>query len=137
MPFVSIEVRQGVTTPEQRASISDAIHQALTETLDIPADDRFHVFHEAPQGGMFHDAVVFGKPRTDRLMFVTLSFNQRPPEVKNALFDSLVRHLRATAGVPSEDVMFRVIETARENWWADGRVVNPETGYDERMTVAP
>jgi hypothetical protein len=24
-------------------------------------------------------------------------------------------------------------ETARENWWAAGRVVDPATGYDERM----
>lgn len=135
MPFVSIELRQGVTTPEQRKSISDAIVAAMIEVLAIPADDRFHVFHELPEGCMFHEAVAFGKPRTDRLMFVTLSLNHRTPEVKNALFESLVRHLRDIAGVPSEDVVFRIVETARENWWADGRVVDPKTGYDERMTV--
>jgi phenylpyruvate tautomerase PptA (4-oxalocrotonate tautomerase family) len=136
MPFVSIELRQGVTTPEQRKAISDAIVSAMIEVLAIPADDRFHVFHELPDGDMFHESVAFGKPRTDRLMFITLSFNHRTPDVKSALFASLVRHLRDTAGVPSEDVVFRILETARENWWADGRVVNPETGYDERMTPA-
>jgi hypothetical protein len=26
-----------------------------------------------------------------------------------------------------------VVETGRSNWWAHGRVVNPDTGYDERM----
>lgn len=135
MPLVTIEVRQGVTTPEQRKAMSDAILSAMIEVLAIPADDRFHVFHELPEGSMFHDSVVFGVPRTERLMFVTLSLNHRTPEVKKALFESLVRHLREIAGVPSEDVAFRIIETAQENWWADGRVVDPATGYDERMTV--
>lgn len=134
MPFVSIEVRQGVTTSQQRKTISDAIVAAMIEVLAIPADDRFHVFHEIPDGGMFHEPVAFGLPRTDRLMFITLSLNYRTPEVKSALFESLVRHLRDIAEVPSEEVMFRIIETAPENWWADGRAVNPETGYDERMT---
>ena len=134
MPFVSIELRQGVTTPQQRTAISDAIASAMIEVLAIPDDDRFHVFHELPEGSMFHEPVAFGQPRTDRLMFITLSLNHRTPDVKTALFASLVRHLRDTAGVPSEDVMFRIIETAPENWWADGRTVNPETGYDERMT---
>jgi hypothetical protein len=36
--------------------------------------------------------------------------------------------------VPEEDVAFRIVETARENWWAAGRVIDPTTGYDERMT---
>lgn len=36
--------------------------------------------------------------------------------------------------VPEEDVAFRIVETARENWWAAGRVIAPATGYDERMT---
>ena len=37
------------------------------------------------------------------------------------------------ADVPEEDILMTIIETARENWWAAGRVVNPATGYDERM----
>ena len=32
--------------------------------------------------------------------------------------------------------MLVVLETARENWWAAGRVVNPDTGYDEQVTLS-
>jgi hypothetical protein len=32
--------------------------------------------------------------------------------------------------------MMVVFETARENWWVAGRVVDLATGYDERMTVS-
>lgn len=86
---------------------------------------------------MIHEPVVFGIPRTTgRMLFITLSFNERSPEQKNALYAALVRRLEEHADVRSDELLLRVIETARENWWGDGRVVNPETGYDERMDVA-
>jgi phenylpyruvate tautomerase PptA (4-oxalocrotonate tautomerase family) len=133
MPLIDIYVHQGATTREQRKTISDALHAAMVETLSIPDDDRFHFFHEFPDGSVFHDDVVFGVPRSTRLMCVSLSFNGRSADTKKALFDALVRHLHDEAGVPPEDVAFRIVETARENWWAAGRVVDPRTGYDERM----
>lgn len=133
MPVVSIDLHEGATTPAQRQAISDAIHAAMVEVLGIPDDDRFHFFHELPVGSIFHEDTAFGVARTQRLLFITLSFNERTAEIKNALFEALVRHLGTIAGWQKDEVMFRVIETARENWWAYGRVVNPDTGYDERM----
>lgn len=134
MPLIDVYLHQGVTTRDQRKAISDAIHSAMIETLAIPDDDRFHFFHEFPEGTMFHDDVVFGVPRSQRMMCITLSFNNRTAETKKALFESLTRHLQESAGVPPEDVAFRILETPRENWWAAGRVVDPDTGYDERMS---
>lgn len=134
MPLIDIYLHHGVTTRDQRKAISDALHAAMVETLAIPDDDRFHYFHEFPDGSAFHEDVVFGLPRSNRLIGITLSFNDRTAETKNALFESLVKHLQQTAGVPREDVVFRIVETARENWWAAGRVIDPTTGYDARMT---
>ncbi|WP_238847430.1 tautomerase family protein [Nocardia arthritidis] len=135
MPLADIYLHQGVTTRDQRKAISDAIHAAMVDTLHIPDDDRFHYFHEFPEGTAFHEDVVFGLPRSNRLMCITLSFNNRTADTKKALFESLVDQLREKAGVPPEDVAFRIVETARENWWAAGRVIDARTGYDERMTT--
>lgn len=135
MPMATIELHAGTSTPERRRAMSDGIHQAMVEVLGIPADDRFHVFHELPEGSMFHDDTVFGKSRTDRFMFLTLSFNHREPAQKDALFGALVQQLGEHAEVDPEDLLIRIVETARENWWADGRVVDPTTGYDQRMQV--
>lgn len=134
MPLIDIYLHQGVTTRDQRRAISDALHAAMVETLAIPDDDRFHYFHEFQDDFAFHENVVFGLRRSNRLMCITLSFNERTDETKAALFESLVKHLQQIAGVPKEDVAFRILETARENWWAAGRVIDPTTGYDERMT---
>jgi hypothetical protein len=51
-------------------------------------------------------------------------------------FQGIVDNLRLFADVPEEDILMTITETAGENWWEAGRVVNPTTGYDERMNDA-
>ncbi|MEZ0113455.1 phenylpyruvate tautomerase PptA (4-oxalocrotonate tautomerase family) [Catenulispora sp. EB89] len=136
MPLINIYLRQG-TTPEFRHLVSEAIHRSMVEVLKIPQDDQFHVFHEVAPEDLVIQPVAFGLRRHgERAMFIQLLFNQRTPEQKTELFQAIVANLRLYADVPEEDIMLVVLETARENWWAAGRVVNPDTGYDERMTVS-
>lgn len=136
MPLINIHLRQGTTT-EYRRNVSEAIHKSMVDILKIPQDDQFHVFHEVAPDNFVIQPVAFGLPRSERTMFIELSFNHRPAEQKADLFQSIVNNLRLYADVPEEDIMLVAFETARENWWAAGRVVNPDTGYDERMTEVP
>jgi phenylpyruvate tautomerase PptA (4-oxalocrotonate tautomerase family) len=136
MPFINVHLRQG-TTPEYRRNVSAALHKAMTDVLKIPHDDQFHVFHEVVPDNFHMQPVVFGLPRGERTMLIQLSFNQRTAEQKNELFRAIVDNLQLLAGVPEEDVLMTVLETARENWWAAGRVVDSATGYDARMTDVP
>ncbi|GLY29268.1 tautomerase family protein [Kineosporia sp. NBRC 101731] len=132
MPLITINLQAGTRTQDERLAISTALHQAMVEVLNVPADDRFHIFNELPEGNLLHDDVVFGLPRSERMIFIAFSFNHRDADQKKALFAAAVR-LLAGAGVPEHELAMMIIETARENWWAAGRVVNPRTGYDERM----
>ncbi|MEY9858847.1 phenylpyruvate tautomerase PptA (4-oxalocrotonate tautomerase family) [Catenulispora sp. GAS73] len=135
MPLINVYLRQG-TTPEFRHLVSEAVHKSMVDVLKIPQDDQFHVFHEVAPEDFVIQPVAFGLRRNgERAMFIQLLFNQRTPEQKTELFQAIVANLRLYADVPEEDVMMVVLETARENWWAAGRVVNPDTGYDERMAV--
>jgi phenylpyruvate tautomerase PptA (4-oxalocrotonate tautomerase family) len=135
MPFITVDLHAGTTTADQRRAISDALHEAMKEVLGIPDDDRFHAFYEHEEGFFFHEDVMFGLPRDKGLMCITLSFNNRGAEEKQRLYAAIERHLHDLAGVTRDRFALRVLETARENWWAAGRVVNPETGYDERMSA--
>ena len=136
MPLITIYLRRG-TTPEHRRNISTALHRAMVEVLKIPQDDQFHVFLEVTPDNFHMQPVVFGVARSERTMLIQLSFNQRTAEQKDELFQAITSNLRLFADVPEEDVMMMIVETARENWWAAGRVVNPATGYDTRMTDVP
>jgi phenylpyruvate tautomerase PptA (4-oxalocrotonate tautomerase family) len=136
MPLIHIYLRQG-TTPEHRRNVSTALHKSMVDVLKIPEDDQFHVFHEVTPENFVIQPVAFGLPRSERTMFIQLSFNHRTAEQKTELFQAIVDNLRLLADVPEEDFMLVAFETARENWWAAGRVINPDTGYDERMTDLP
>ncbi|GAA1906238.1 tautomerase family protein [Streptantibioticus ferralitis] len=136
MPLINIYLRQG-TTPEYRRNVSLGLHKAMVDVLKIPQDDQFHVFHEVPPDNFQMQPVVFGLQRSERTMLIQLSFNHRTAEQKAELFQAIVNSLRLFADVPEEDILMTIIETARENWWAAGRVVNPATGYDERMNDLP
>ncbi|MGW4125728.1 tautomerase family protein [Nocardia sp. NPDC004711] len=136
MPLITIYLRQG-TTPEHRRNVSAALHKAMVDVLKIPQDDQFHVFLEVTPDNFHMQQIVFGLPRGERTMLIQLSFNPRTAEQKNELFQEIVANLRVFADVPEEDILMMILETARENWWAAGRVVDPETGYDARMTDIP
>jgi phenylpyruvate tautomerase PptA (4-oxalocrotonate tautomerase family) len=136
MPLINVYLRRG-TAPEYRHLVSEALHKSMVDVLKIPQDDQFHVFHEVEPDNFVIQPVVFGLRRSERTMFIQLSFNQRTPEQKTELFQAIVANLRRFADVAEEDILLVVFETARENWWAAGRVINPDTGFDERMTNLP
>jgi phenylpyruvate tautomerase PptA (4-oxalocrotonate tautomerase family) len=136
MPLINIYLRQG-TTSEYRRNVSLGLHKAMVDVLKIPQDDQFHVFHEVSPDNFQMQPVVFGLRRSEHAMFIQLSFNHRTAEQKAELFQAIVDSLRLFADVPEEDILMMITETARENWWAAGRVVNPTTGYDARMNDVP
>ncbi|MFJ9770791.1 tautomerase family protein [Kitasatospora sp. NPDC101157] len=132
MPLINVYLRQG-TTAEYRRNVSLGIHRAMVDVLKVPQDDQFHVIHEVGPENFQMQPVVFGLRRSERAMFIQISINHRTAEQKAELFRAIVDSLRLFADVPEEDILMTINETARENWWAAGRVVNPATGYDERM----
>ncbi|HET9127646.1 MAG TPA: tautomerase family protein [Propionibacteriaceae bacterium] len=136
MPLITVNLQKG-TTPDQRRAISDGIHAAMIDVLKVPADDQFHVFNELDGTTMIYQPTAFGRPRSERMMFIQLYFNERSDDVKAQLFAAIVSNLAERAGLSEDDVALMVVETGRANWWASGRVVDPATGYDERMTDVP
>ncbi|MFG2720470.1 tautomerase family protein [Streptomyces sp. NPDC048416] len=135
MPMINIYLRQG-TPAEYRRNVSLGIHRAMVDVLKIPQDDQFHIFHEVSPDNFHMQPVVFGLRRSERAMFIQVSINHRTAAQKAELFQAIVDSLRLFADVPEEDILMTILETARENWWVAGRVVNPATGYDERMNDA-
>lgn len=132
MPLVNVYMREG-TTPEYRKNVSAGIHRSMVDVLKIPQDDQFHLIHEFKPENVQMQPESFGIRRGDRTMLIQLFFNDRAPEQKAELFAAIRENLRLCADVPQEDILLCVVETNSENWWAAGRIVNPATGYDERM----
>ena len=116
MPLVRISMMQGRATAARRA-ISDAVHQAMVDTISIPADDRFQILADVPKGDLIYDAGYKGIARTDALVVIQITLNAgRTIEVKRKLYARIAELLKEKAGVRPEDVLISLIETTKENW---------------------
>jgi len=134
VPMTKIYMRKG-STPEHRRAISDAIHESLIDVLGIPEDDKFHIFHELDSDNLITAPVSFGLERRPEAIFVQLYFGARPVEVLQQLYRVLVDNLTKRTHLESRDIYINVVESASANWWADGRRLDPKTGFDERIAA--
>lgn len=134
MPMTKVYLLKG-STPEHRRCISESVHRSLVDVLGIPDDDKYHVFHELEPDNLITAPVAFGLERRPEAVFIQLYFGPRPVEQLKELYRVLVGHLGENPGLEARDIYINVVESASANWWADGRVLNPQTGFDERIAA--
>ena len=116
MPLVRISLNEG-RSDTARAAISAAVHQAMVETIKVPADDKFQILTEHGKGQIHFDASYLGIQRTDGVVIVQITLNAgRTVEMKQALYARMAELLNQTAGVRKEDVIISLTEVAKENW---------------------
>jgi 4-oxalocrotonate tautomerase len=121
MPFVRIFLREG-TTPEYRKAIADGVHQAMIDTIGIPAADRFQVISEHKPNDLIYDPSYLDVSRSDKIVMVQimLSFGRKPGQ-KRALFKRMAEILEKSPGLRKEDLMVHLVEVNWENWsFGDG-----------------
>jgi phenylpyruvate tautomerase PptA (4-oxalocrotonate tautomerase family) len=116
MPLVRIDLLQG-TTAAYRQALSDGVHQAMIEALQIPSDDRFQVVTEHAPGGMVYDPQYLGIQRNDKIVFVQITASAgRKPMQKRKLYKRLAELLQANPGLAPENLLINLVEVVWENW---------------------
>ncbi|MER8225177.1 tautomerase family protein [Streptomyces sp. NPDC094143] len=116
MPFVRIDtLRAG---PERLAALGRAVHDALRETLAIPADDRFQVLtdHDGTSGTLRHGDYL-GVRRDDGIVYVAITLRSgRPPARKQALYRRIAELAEEYAGTEPRNVFVVLTENASADW---------------------
>ena len=116
MPLVRIALRQG-RSPEFRASIGDIVHQAMVETINVPAADRFQVITEHAATDLVYDPAYLGIPRTDGIILIQIMLNAgRSVDLKKSFYARVAADLNVRLGVRREDVFISLVEVPKENW---------------------
>jgi 4-oxalocrotonate tautomerase len=124
MPLVRMTLTAGRPAAERRR-IADAIHKALVDTANVPADDRFQVVQEVPADSLIWDAGYLGQSRSAQVVFIEITLNAgRTLEVKKALYAAIAAGLGKAAGVRPDDVLVNLVEVPRENWSFGGGVMS-------------
>lgn len=116
MPLVRISLRRG--KPAQHiAAIRDSIYQAMTESFNVPRNDRFILVHQHEAEEFDCDPNYLDIPRTDDLVIIQIACNNsRTVEQKKAFYRRTAELLADRPGLRPQDVFINLLETGKENW---------------------
>jgi 4-oxalocrotonate tautomerase len=116
MPLVEITLRRGFS-PETIAAIGEAVHGALVAEANVPADDRFQIFHSVERDHLNAHPTYGGVSRSDAPLIVKITLNAgRTVEIKKKLYAEIARRLETAAAIRPDDVVVCLVEVAKENW---------------------
>lgn len=116
MPLVRIDTPQRLDAQRRRA-IGDAVHRALVETINVPADDRFQVIVGHAETELSITPGYLGIAHAPDVVLVQVTLNVgRTLEQKKALFQRIAEDVAAASAVRREDVIVNLVEVAKENW---------------------
>jgi hypothetical protein len=97
--------------------LSDAVHQAQLDALDIPADDLFQVFTPHGPGELRFDPGYNGVDRQRLVLLRITMVHMYPVATKQRLYQSIVKRF-TEVGVRAEDILIAVVENGFEDWYA-------------------
>ncbi|NTU78883.1 MAG: tautomerase family protein [Chloroflexales bacterium] len=115
MPLVRIDLRAG-TDAGYRQALAEGIHQALVETMGVPADDRFQIIGEQAPENLIADPQYLGIARSEAVVLVqvTLSAGRKPGQ-KRAFYARAAELLAERPGLRPQDLAISLVETSWEN----------------------
>ncbi|HUN69681.1 MAG TPA: tautomerase family protein [Burkholderiales bacterium] len=116
MPLVRISLLKGKPASYRR-KVGDAVHQALVETIDVPAKDRFQLISEHDPEDFVYDREYLGIARSRDLVIIQATISTgRSLHLKRRLYLAIVERLGAAVQLRPEDVFVNLVEVAKENW---------------------
>lgn len=116
MPLVRISLVAGKPESHKR-KISDIVHRAMVETINVPAQDRFQIITEHAKPDFVYDPQYLNISRTDALVIIQITLNSgRTTELKKSLYRRIAELLHQEAGLRKEDVFINLVEVPKENW---------------------
>ena len=114
--MVRIELPRG-KSPEYRRSIGDVVYEAMIQTINVPANDRFLIITEHPPEELIIDRTYLGIERSADCILIQVSLNEgRSTELKKAFYRSIADGLNQRLGLRKQDVLINLVEVKKENW---------------------
>jgi 4-oxalocrotonate tautomerase len=115
MPLVRIAFRAGKSA-QYRQAVADEVHRALVEAASVPELDRFQILTEHAPGDLIYDPTYLGINRTDDIVMIQVTLNQRTLQVKVALYKAIAARLAKNPGMRPEDVLISLVPVSPEDW---------------------
>ena len=120
MPFIRTCVHKD-TPAAQRQSIVDGIHQALVDSIGMPADELFNLVTDYDSQQFFYSRTFNGVARSDAVVVIEITLRRgRSDAMKRALYAGISQNLEKNAGVAPSDVFIFMHENDYSDWSVGG-----------------
>lgn len=115
MPLVRIDIHEPLR--DLRPQMSVAIHSALVDGWNMPADDLFQIFTIHQPGDLFYSRTFPDADRTDIVVIQILAFTGYSPEIKQR-GANLVADRLAALGIKRDNILIALSENGDGDWLA-------------------
>ena len=116
MPLVRIELPRGKSI-EYRRTLGDVVYEAMIQTINVPANDRFQIITEHPPEELIVDRTYLGIERSADCVLIQVFLNEgRTTELKKAFYRAIADGLNQRLGLRKQDVFINLVEMKKENW---------------------
>jgi phenylpyruvate tautomerase PptA (4-oxalocrotonate tautomerase family) len=117
MPLVRIDLLEG-NDGAYLDRLSNAVHRALVETLDVADDDRFHLITQHSKATFRYAGKTAAATRSDALVVISITLNAgRSPEKKRAFFSRTLSLLEHELELRPDDVFIGLVDVDPDNWY--------------------
>jgi 4-oxalocrotonate tautomerase len=127
MPLARIDLIRGKPAAFRKA-VGEIVYKAMTETINVPANDKFQIITEhAPEELNIAESYL-GNDYTQDIILIQITLNAgRTVEMKKAFFKRIADDLHDQLKVRREDVVISLVEVAKENWSFGGGIAQYAT----------
>lgn len=116
MPLVRIDLAEGKSA-EHRKRIGEIVYNAMRETINVPADDKFQIIAEHPLEEMNFPQSYLGIEYSTGIVIIQITLNGgRTVDMKKAFYKRIADDLHTQLKIRREDVFINLVEVAKENW---------------------
>jgi len=116
MPLVKIDLHTGKNAEFHR-KLSDAVHEAMVSTINVPVADKFQVITEHSHGDLVFPPSYMGIAHEADIIFIQIFLNAgRTVELKQALYKALAAGIEAATGFNPKDLIVNLVEVRKEDW---------------------
>ena len=116
MPLVRIDLPRGKSS-EYRRTLGDVVYEAMIQTINVPASDRFQIITEHPPVELIVDRTYLGIERGADCVLIQVFLNEgRTTELKKAFYRAIADGLNQRLGLRKQDVFINLVEMKKENW---------------------
>jgi 4-oxalocrotonate tautomerase len=121
MPLVRAYLPTQLTVTQVQ-HLSNAIHEALVTTFNVPEADRFQVLTQLTPQALICSTEYLGIKHSDKVAFIQITCNEgRTVDMKKALYAHIANGIAQGLVIKAADVIISLVEVKKENWsFGDG-----------------